>query len=58
MQFHLHYTSYDKVTTDSKVMAEQDVLGMCPTNDEATVLHLEVGQSHVDEDGDTWERIA
>ncbi len=39
-------------------MTEKDVLGMCPKVDEDTVLSLAVGSEHVDEDGDTWERIA
>lgn len=58
MEFRLHYTSYADPTTDSKAMTEDDVIAMCPLVDEAAVLGLEVGAEHVDEDGDTWERIA
>lgn len=58
MKFHLHYTSYQVATTDSRILTEDGVDAMCPLADEGYVLGLDVGQKHVDEDGDTWERIA
>lgn len=57
-QYRLHYTSYGEVTIDDKIMRDQDVIDMCPMENESEVLQLEVGETLVDEDGDTWERIA
>lgn len=43
---------------DPRAAAESDVGAACPSFDEPDVLSLDVGASHVDEDGDTWTRIA
>jgi hypothetical protein len=36
---------------------ESEVLELAPMADEAVVLGLQIGERHVDVDGDTWERV-
>jgi hypothetical protein len=50
--------TYEDGVCDPTTCFEMDVVDMCPVADEDAVLALEVGQSHTDLDGDTWERIA
>lgn len=55
MEFKLIWHTGDESLETCNV---EDVTSMCPIADEAAVLALEIGESHTDSDGDTWERIA
>lgn len=44
--------------TPPEPYSRPEVVACAPADDEAAILALEYGQSHVDEDEDIWVRVA